>query len=140
MREVGGDADLTQKSLAADGGCEFRVHDLEGDRAAVTYVHGAVNCRHASGAYWFLDGVAPRERLYELGMRHQHNSMIWRDMLAMRRLSFSCGRSTTIAAKPLRRTAHRLQALVSHQRYAPRASCARLVHCQRPAAMLAGNR
>jgi hypothetical protein len=59
--EAGGEADLAQEAVRAEGGCELRAHDLEGNEAVVPEVPGEVDGGHAAVPKLALDAVAVAE-------------------------------------------------------------------------------
>ena len=61
MGEAGGDLDLAEEALGADGRGELGAEDLHGDEAAVLGVAGEVDRRHAALAELPLDRIAGGE-------------------------------------------------------------------------------
>jgi hypothetical protein len=61
MLEIGGELDLSQKSLGTDDRGELRPQQLERDPPVVPEVLGQVDGRHAAGADLAFDPVAVRQ-------------------------------------------------------------------------------
>jgi hypothetical protein len=72
MRKSGGDLDLAQEALGADGAREIGVQDLHRDAAVVAQVLGEVHDGHATSAEFALQPVAVAESLGEVPFRFGH--------------------------------------------------------------------
>ena len=69
MLQLGGDADLAQESLGADGRRDVGIQHLDGHLALVAAVPRQVHVRHAAPAQLPLDDVAVAEGLLEWSRR-----------------------------------------------------------------------
>src|SRR6186997_277312 len=67
-----GRADLPLESLGAEGGGQFRVEELEGDRPVVAEVLGQPDRRHPPAAELALQRIAVAEALAQCGDRVGH--------------------------------------------------------------------
>ena len=75
--EAGGDPDLAEEPLGAEAGGQLGAHELDGDRALVPEVAGAVDRGHPALAELLLDLVAVTERVREAGAGWVHEAA-WR--------------------------------------------------------------
>ena len=69
MLEPGGELDLAEKPLRAEGGREVGAEDLQGNRPVVPEIVGEVDRGHPSPAELALDDVAVAERLLQGQLR-----------------------------------------------------------------------
>ncbi len=63
---MGGDLDLVEKPLGAEGGGELRAKHLDRHLTMVLHVLGEVDGGHTARAQFTLDGVAVGERTFQL--------------------------------------------------------------------------
>ena len=73
MLQPGGDLDLEQESLRADGGGELGVEHLEGDRPVVAEIVSQVDRGHAATAQLALEAVAIGQDLGKSGVECAHS-------------------------------------------------------------------
>ena len=78
MLEPGGEADLAEEALGAEGGGELGVEDLEGDGAVVLEVLGEEDGGHATAAELALERVAAAKPCLELCPQVGHVRFGWR--------------------------------------------------------------
>ena len=78
VSQLGGNADLAQKTIGAEAGRDFGSQDFDGDFAAVLFLFSEIDRRHAAAAQFALDGVAIGEcggdGLSRLRMTHRAKS------------------------------------------------------------------
>ena len=65
MPQVGGDLDLLEEPVGAEDSSQLRTKDFDSDRPVVLEVLGEIHRGHATGAKFFLDGVAVCEGGFE---------------------------------------------------------------------------
>ena len=72
MMQLGGEVDLTQKALGAEGGRQLGSEDFDGDGTVVFHVVREEDVCHPPAAEFALDDVAISERVVQAGLKVAH--------------------------------------------------------------------